>query len=125
MGIYSDLAKKQPPTPEPKLEKVEPNASKLASKKTSKIASKQVIKQTTAGEFLKMKPIQSGGFRYPPALLENIDDFVYQIKKEHKVKITKNSLAVLGISDLLEEYSKKGNPALYINFSLRVNKLRC
>ncbi len=113
MGIYSDLAKKPSPTPQPGVKKDVGNASKITSKQVNKLSSKQTSKQDNLLEsYLKEKAVQLGGFRYPPSLIELIDDTLYHVKKDHKVKLTKNSIAVLGIANLLKEYEKKGTSSL-------------
>ena len=94
------------------------STSKHADKPARKLAEKLINPQLSLPaeylDWLQEKPTQACTFRYPPDLVEAIDDVLHAIRKQHRVKLTKNAIGVAAIVYLLAEYETGGvNSALY------------
>ena len=112
-GQSAFFKKKSSPTTEPVVKKVEPNVNKLTSKQVNKITSKHDNKLTSTQvnsltSYLNSKATKLGGFRSPVSLLEFLDDTMYKIKKNHKIRVTKNSIIVLALAKILIDYEENG-----------------
>lgn len=74
----------------------------------SKLASLQANMQTSMQAFLRERASYTVAFRYPPELVEKLEDTLHLIKKQHKAKLTKNSVAVAAMVFLLTDYELNG-----------------
>ncbi len=79
-------------------------ANKHASKRAYKHASKHVDLHDQMLALLAEKATNGYTFRYPPQLLEMLEDLLPAIRKRHQVKLTKNAIAVAAIVFLLSDY---------------------
>ncbi len=139
MGTYSKLVQTKPPssekeetqvvseslteksaTPPPSIPTTEKQESLLASMQANKHASKRASKrankhvnlhdQTLA--LLAEKATYGFTFRYPPELFDLLEDILHTIRKRHKVKLTKNAIAVAAIVFLLSDYDAFGEESV-------------
>jgi hypothetical protein len=63
---------------------------------------------------LSEKATYSFAFRYPPEILDKLEDIIHFARTNNRTKLTKNSLAVAALSYLLWEFETKGeNSTLY------------
>lgn len=74
-------------------------ASNIASKQTSLLAAVRAI-----GD---LKATNAATFRFPPDLLDKLEEVEYRLRKNHKIKVTKNALIVGSLAFLLLEYEEK------------------
>ena len=102
--------------------------SNLKSKHTDKLATKQANKDpgkvanqiydqqptlsATLAGWLQEKPTLACTFRYPPDLVEAIEDMLHEVKKKYRVKLTKNTIGVTAIVCLLADYENAGDDSM-------------
>ena len=136
MGTYTDLitndeqSPMDPPkgetanAPAPKIKKMETTKKKLASKNAHMHANKHVVKQTSKRtslqvtmhayiqQYLNEKATQGFTFRYPPQLLEELEDVIYEVRKKHRQKLPKNTIAVLALAFVMKDYVENGEDSI-------------
>jgi hypothetical protein len=91
-------------------EQISPTASdesKQASLQASNVASKQANLLAKMKEMGRLKATNAATFRFPPDLLEKLEEIEYQLRKEHKIKATKNIIVVGALAMLLYEFEDK------------------
>ncbi len=97
-----------------------------ANMQTNKHATAQVSNQANVQKrmraFLHIKASDGFSFRYPPELLELLDDTLYHIRKTHKVKVTKNSVAVAALTYLLSEFEADGENSILYHWIIAAKK---
>jgi hypothetical protein len=81
--------------------------SKQASLQASNIANKQASLLAKMKEMGRLKATNAATFRFPPDLLEKLEEIEYQLRKEHKIKATKNIIVVGALAMLLYEFEDK------------------
>jgi len=81
--------------------------SKQASLQASNVASKQANLLAKMKEMGRLKATNAATFRFPPDLLEKLEEIEYQLRKEHKIKATKNVIVVGALAMLLYEFEDK------------------
>jgi hypothetical protein len=79
-----------------------------ASMHTNKHASMQPYMRAVLDE----KATYSFAFRYPPDLLEKLEDVLHHVRKRHKVKLTKNSVAVTAMAFLLWDFETNAKKSI-------------
>jgi hypothetical protein len=133
MGTYSKLVQTSPApdkeaepesvsipekTPDPNMHSTEKqevesiHASMQANKLASKLASKHVDLHDHMLTLLEEKATYGYTFRYPPQLLEMLEDLLPTIRQRHQVKLTKNAIAVAAIVFLLSDYETFGEESV-------------
>lgn len=129
MGLYTDLITKdekkttaqQQAKPvissAPKTRTRKNTTSKHTSKQTSTHVRKQTSKHVTMRAYLEKllteRASHSFTFRYPPDLLEELEDVVYEIKKKHRKRLPKNVVAVLALAYILKDYVENGDESVF------------
>lgn len=83
------------------------NASKQASLQTNNIASKQASLLVKMKDLGRLKATNAATFRFPPDLLEKLEEIEYRLRKDHKIKATKNIIVVGALAMLLCEFEEK------------------
>jgi hypothetical protein len=58
------------------------------------------------------KATNSFAFRYPPEVLEKLEDVLHEIKKQHRRKLTKNVVAVAAMAFLLSDFEANGEESV-------------
>jgi len=61
----------------------------------------------------------SNAFRYTDSELERLTDALYQITKRHRVKLTKQDVARLGLNAVLWDHETRGKDSLLTQLALR------
>jgi len=90
------------------LTKPEMQESNLASKKERFLAFLQSC--------IDMKAVSTASFRYPQELLDQLEEVLYDLKKQHKKKVTKNALLITALAYLLWDFEQHGETSvLYQN----------
>ncbi len=117
--------KKTAKTTKKKSKKARLQESKIASMKESKKASKKEIlherKQASfladIQPYLDLRASNTVSFRYPDVLLEWLEESLYQLKKEHGKKLTKNAILVAALAFVLWDLEHNGQASfLYQQF---------
>lgn len=83
------------------------NADKEATPSVSVSPKKQVVPAVLASRTTVTKATLPTTFRYPQELLEQLNDTLYDLRKRHKVKITKTDVVVGALNHLLADYAKR------------------
>ena len=119
-----------PPTPEPECP-LTSEARVPASTHARKQASKQVSKRNVAApttlddmlpaiyDQVAARATITNTFRYTDGELVRLADALYQISKRHRVKLTKQDVARLGLNAVLWDYETRGNQSLLMQLALR------
>jgi hypothetical protein len=84
------------------------NASTPPSKITSILSSKNARMQDFVAAFLAMKNTKNTNFRYPPELLEKIEDLEYEVKKRTGKKLKTTDILVCAVGYLIWDYEQHG-----------------
>ena len=58
-------------------------------------------------------------FRYPPDLMDLLEDVLHTLKKRHKVKVTKNAVAVAAFVFLLSDYETYGEESVLFQMLIK------
>lgn len=88
------------------------HANKHVAKQISKRTSLQVTMHTYIQQYLNEKATQGFTFRYPPQLLEELEDVIYEIRKKHHQKLPKNMIAVLALAFVMKDYVENGEDSI-------------
>ncbi|MCB9423174.1 MAG: hypothetical protein H6667_25475 [Ardenticatenaceae bacterium] len=92
------------------------HASKRASTHADKRENKRIGKPVDLHDqmlaLLAEKATNGYTFRYPPQLLEMLEDLLPAVRKRHQVKLTKNAIAVAAIVFLLSDYETFGEESV-------------
>ncbi|MBZ0320115.1 MAG: hypothetical protein K8L91_27125 [Anaerolineae bacterium] len=87
-------------------------ASKIAGMPPSKnvdfLSSKNARMQDFIGTLLALKNTKNTNFRYPPELLEKIDDLEYEVKKRTGKKLKTTDILVCAVGYLIWDYEQHG-----------------
>lgn len=94
------------PTPETQNTSLESRADTKASLQASNIASKQTSLLAKMKDTGRLKATNAATFRFPPDLLEKLEEVEYQLRKHHKIKATKNIILVGALAMLLYEFEE-------------------
>ena len=78
----------------------------------STTAQQQNSSHTYLQSFLQAKSEQKTTLRYPAALMAEIDDVIYQIKKTYGVTISKNDIFLLGLAYVLFDFKRNADRSL-------------
>ena len=120
----SDESGKESPSPTPPPSKPteatrkpeEDRENKSASIHASKLASLQTSIYTNLQALLEQRATETATFRYPVGLLEQLEDAVFTSRKKHGFKLVRNSVAVLGIAYLLQDFEENGEESLMCKY---------
>lgn len=96
-----------------KLEAFAPSKSEMKTKSEmqASLFASLLAQIRTIGQ---VKATNAATFRFPPELLEQLEEIEYGLRKTYKIKTTKNALVVAALALLLLEYEEKGTEsALY------------
>ncbi len=64
----------------------------------------------------QMKATNAATFRFPPELLERLEEVEYNLRKEHKIRATKNALVVAALAYLLAEHEQQGRASILYQY---------
>ena len=87
-------------------------ASMHARKHANMHATIQASMLANMQPYLSEKATNTFAFRYPPDLLEKMADVLYQIRKQHHRKLTKNAIAVAALTFLLTDFEIYGEESV-------------
>ncbi|MBZ0317879.1 MAG: hypothetical protein K8L91_15770 [Anaerolineae bacterium] len=91
-------------------------ASKIArtppSKNMAFLSSKNARMQDFIGTLLALKNTKNTNFRYPPELLEKIDDLEYEVKKRTGKKLKTTDVLVCAVGYLIWDYEQHGTDSI-------------
>jgi hypothetical protein len=73
-------------------------------------------------ETLTKKASYSYAFRYPPELLEKLDEMLEKVKALYKLKLPKNPIAVLALAYFLWDFEEHQEESLFYKFLLKKEK---
>ncbi len=62
------------------------------------------------------KATYSFAFRYPPGVLEKLEEVLHTVKTQHKRKLTKNVVAVAAMAFILSDFEANGGESLLYQF---------
>ena len=141
MGLYTDLIsdKQSAPAPQQQAQPAPPQKSQsqatvkqqstharkqarklvskhkkvLARKQTSTQASVHVTMRAYLDKILSERATHGFTFRYPPELLDQLEDLLYAVKKKHKTKLPKNAVAVMSLAYILKDYLENGDESVF------------
>jgi len=85
--------------------------AKDARKQESKIERKQDFLRN----WLDMKAAETTSFRYPPELLEKLNEVQYQLKSRHKAKATKNAILIAALAYIVWDFEKQGSDSILVD----------
>ncbi len=80
------------------------HGEKRVNKRENKRTSNHIDLHAQMLTLLEEKATNGYTFRYPPQLLEMLEDLLPAVRKRHQVKLTKNAIAVAAIVFLLSDY---------------------
>ncbi len=78
------------------------------SKNMAFLSSKNARMQDFIGTLLALKNTKNTNFRYPPELLEKIDDLEYEVKKRTGKKLKTTDILVCAVGYLIWDYEQHG-----------------
>jgi hypothetical protein len=93
-------------------------ASKHVRKQPTKRASVYRTMQVYIEQCLEEKATQGFTFRYPPQLLEELEDVIYEVRKQHRHKLAKNAIAVLALAYVIKDYLDNGEDSVFYRMLL-------
>ena len=96
--------------------------SKQANIQTSKQASLQTSMQAYMQTTISEKATYAFTFRYPPELLDKLEDVLHGIKKQHRRKLTKNVVAVAALAFILSDFETYGEESMLYQLLIQENK---
>lgn len=111
----------QSPTPKKKVAQ-KTNKSKEKKVHASVHARKHVSMQAYMRAIIEDKATNSFTFRYPPEVLHKLEEIIHQVWGKHKIKLTKNSMAVTGLAYLLWDFEENGRESIL--YKLLVKKAK-
>jgi hypothetical protein len=62
--------------------------------------------------FLETRSTNKTTLRYPPTLMEELDEVIYQIKKTYKQTLSKNEVFVLGLAYVMCDFKRNASRSL-------------
>jgi len=86
------------------------------SKQASNIASKQASLLAKMRDLGRLKATNAATFRFPPDLLEKLEEIEYRLRKDHKIKATKNIIVVGALAMLLCEFEENATESSLYQF---------
>jgi hypothetical protein len=86
------------------------------SKQASNIASKQASLLAKMRGLGRLKATNAATFRFPPDLLEKLEEIEYRLRKDHKIKATKNIIVVGALAMLLCEFEENATESSLYQF---------
>jgi hypothetical protein len=92
------------------------NESKHANLQASNIANKQASLLAKMKDLGRLKATNAATFRFPPELLEKLEEIEYRLRKDHKIKATKNIILVGALAMLLCEFEEKATHSSLYQF---------
>lgn len=72
--------------------------------------------------FLQAKAINKTTLRYPPSLMGELEDVLYQIKKTHGVALSKNEVFVLALAHILWDFKHNASRSLLFQKLIQSNE---
>ena len=85
-------------------------------------ARKHVSMQAYMRAIIEDKATNSFTFRYPPEVLNKLEEIIHQVWGKHKVKLTKNSMAVTGLAYLLWDFEENGKVSILYKLLVKRSK---
>jgi hypothetical protein len=92
------------------------NESTQASLQANNIASKQASLLAKMRDLGRLKATNAATFRFPPDLLEKLEEIEYRLRKDHKIKATKNIIVVGALAMLLCEFEENATESSLYQF---------
>lgn len=83
-----------------------------ASRRDSTTARQHDSTHEYLASFLEAKATNKTTLRYPPALMAEIDEVIYQIKRTHGVNLSKNSVFILALASVLYDFKHDASRSL-------------
>ena len=102
----------QSPAPKNRITKKQIKHKHEKKVRASVHARKHVSMQVYMRAIIEDKATNSFTFRYPPEVLNKLEEIIHQVWGKHSVKLTKNSIAVTGLGYLLWDFEENGNESI-------------
>ena len=85
-------------------------------------ARKHVSMQAYMRAIIEDKATNSFTFRYPPEVLNKLEEIIHKVWGKHRVKLTKNSMAVIGLAYLLWDFEENGKVSILYKLLVKKTK---
>lgn len=72
--------------------------------------------------FLQAKAINKTTLRYPPSLMGELEDVLYQIKKTHGTALSKNEVFVLALAHILWDFKQNASRSLLFQKLIQIHE---
>ena len=128
-GSFAKLMATQPKkdvpvqSPNPKKKDIKkPTKPKEKKMRASVHARKHVSMHAYMRAIIEDKATNSFAFRYPPDVLNKLEETIHQVWGKHKIKLTKNSIAVMAMAYLLWDFEENGKESIL--FKMLVKRVK-